>query len=228
MGETPPMDKNRLAITAVAAFVGALVGAGLVSIPRPALDTALLAHKPFLVASIAGWCLFSLYWEAAAKSSAPAKSAESQASRAVHVFLVNLAALMVFIPIRGFGRYLPVSPFIMAAGLAIQAFGTWLAVWSRRHLGRNWSGAIQIKVDPQLIRSGPYCRLRHPIYTGLLAMYIGPAIVTGEWHALLGVAIAIAAYLRKIRLEESTLQVAFGADYDAYRRESWALVPGLY
>lgn len=59
-------------------------------------------------------------------------------------------------------------------------------------------------------------------------MYIGPAIVTGEWHALMGVAMAALAYWRKIRLEERNLEAAFGADYDAYRRDTWALVPGLF
>lgn len=59
-------------------------------------------------------------------------------------------------------------------------------------------------------------------------MYLGPALVTGEWLALLGVAMATLAYWRKIRLEEAALDQAFGADYDAYRQESWALVPGLF
>ena len=100
--------------------------------------------------------------------------------------------------------------------------------WARRHLGQNWSGEITIKVDHQLIHSGPYGLLRHPIYTGLLAMYAGTALVTGEWLAIIGLAMSVFAYWRKIRLEEANLKAAFGADYDVYRRETWALVPGLY
>jgi len=79
-----------------------------------------------------------------------------------------------------------------------------------------------------LIRSGPYRRLRHPIYAGLLAMYAGPALATGEWLALIGVAIAGLAYWRKIRLEEANLETAFGGDYEVYRRETWVLVPGVF
>ena len=116
----------------------------------------------------------------------------------------------------------------MAAGLAVEATGLFLAIWARRHLGRNWSGEITIKVEHQLIRSGPYRLLRHPIYTGLLAMYAAPALVTGEWLAVIGLAVAGFAYWRKIWLEETTLYGAFGADYDAYRRTTWALVPGLF
>ena len=79
-----------------------------------------------------------------------------------------------------------------------------------------------------MIRSGPYRMLRHPIYTGLLTMYLGTVFVTGEWLALIGLAMALFAYWRKIRLEEANLNVAFGADYDAYCRDTWALVPGLF
>jgi len=59
-------------------------------------------------------------------------------------------------------------------------------------------------------------------------MYLGTAVVSGEWLAVIGVVLVVFAYWRKIRLEEANMVVAFGADYDAYRRESWALVPGLY
>jgi protein-S-isoprenylcysteine O-methyltransferase Ste14 len=190
-------------------------------------DTALRGYWPFLVACAAGWVVFSFYWEIAAKGAAPAKSSESRASRGLHVFLAN-AALLVEIPVRGLGRFMPVFPLIMAAGVVVEAVGLCVAIWARRHLGRNWSGEITIKVEHQLIRSGPYRSLRHPIYTGLLAMYVGPALVTGEWLALIGVAMAAFAYWRKIRLEETALEAAFGADYDAYRRETWALVPGVF
>jgi len=138
-----------------------------------------------------------------------------------------VAALLEIVPIQGFGRFLPPSYVGMAAGLAVSAMGLFLAIWARRGLGRNWSGEISIKVDHQLIRSGAYRLVRHPIYTGILAMYVGAALVTGRWLAIIGVAMAGFAYWRKIRLEEANLDAVFGADYDAYRRETWALVPWL-
>jgi len=192
------------------------------------LDTALLAHRGFIVAASIGWVVFGLYWDVAAKTAAAAKSAESRASRGLHVFLANVALLLELAPIRGLGRFSPVSYRLMAAGLAVEAMGLILSIWARRHLGQNWSGEISIKVDHELIRSGPYRLLRHPIYTGLLAMYAGTALVTGEWLAAIGLAMAAFAYWRKIRLEEANLNAAFGDDYDAYRRETWALVPGLF
>jgi len=221
--------------TAIGAVVGAVVAtlaarlksyAGL-DIPFLAMDQAALAHHRYALTAIP-WVLFSAYWEFAAKNAAAAKSAESKVSRGLHVFLANFALVLEVAPIRGLGRFLPASTLTLVAGLTLETMGLFLTIWARRVLGRNWSGEISIKVDHQLIRSGPYAKLRHPIYTGLLVMYAGAAAAMGSWLAVIGLALAVFAYWRKIRLEEANLRVAFGAEYEAYRRESWALVPGLY
>jgi aspartate ammonia-lyase len=108
-------------------------------------------------------------------------------------------------------RYLPVATIFVPTRLAIQAASGLLAVWARRHLGRNWSAAITVAVDQQLVRSGPYRVVRHPIYSAMLGMFIATAVVSGEWHALVAVAIIGGAYWRKIRLEEQTLGKVFWA-----------------
>jgi len=195
--------------------------------PWYALDSALKGRWQYF-ACMAGWALFTIYWDIAKKNAAPTKSSESRGSRRVHVILINLALLLELIPMRALGRLLPATPNIMAAGLALEGVGLALAIWARVHLGRNWSSTITIKVEHQLIRTGPYRLLRHPIYTGVLAMGIGTLLVTGERLALIGMAAAAYAYWRKIRLEEAVLNTAFGPDYAAYRRATWALVPGIY
>jgi protein-S-isoprenylcysteine O-methyltransferase Ste14 len=141
------------------------------------------------------------------------------------VFLTNAALLLAIVPFRGLGRFVPPSFAVMSVGVAVEAIGLFLAIWARRHLGRHWSGEITIKKEHQLIRSGPYRLVRHPIYTGILTMYVGAAVVTGGWLGVIGVALAALAYWRKIRLEETNLHVAFGDAYDAYRGQTWALLP---
>jgi protein-S-isoprenylcysteine O-methyltransferase Ste14 len=179
--------------------------------------------------TIGVWAIFSIYWEAAGKNAAPAARSESRGSRKLHVFLVNAALILILAPIPGLRqRYLPASPILLAAGLAFQFAGLLLAVWARRHLGRNWSGEITIKVDHELVRSGPYAWVRHPIYTALLAMYLGSAMVSGEWHALLGLGLALIAYGRKVRLEGANLIASFGAEYREYCANTRALLPGLF
>jgi protein-S-isoprenylcysteine O-methyltransferase Ste14 len=209
-----------------------LIGALASRLLRPWIAAHLGKPSPRdwpLWATLAGWLLFSIYWDVAAKNTAPAASSESRGSRILHVFLTNAALLLILVPVHGLRqRYLPASPIVPAAGLIVQAMSLLLAVWARRHLGRNWSGEITIKVDHKLVRSGPYRVVRHPIYTALLGMYAGSAAVSGELHALLGLALAAFAYVRKIRLEEAVLMESFGADYRDYSRTTRALAPGLF
>jgi len=215
---------KRLRPVLAAALIGGIVGA---------LRTA--AHKSLpkdlvqpLWGSMALYVLFSLYWAIAAKNSAPVKRSEHWASTMLHQILLNASMLLLFLRIPGLtGRWLPASPVFVPLGLVFQASATLLAIWARRHLGSNWSAAVTAKVDHQLIRSGPYRRLRHPIYTAVFGVHIGIAIASGEWHAAAGVLVLVVAYARKIRLEERNLREVFGAEYDAYRRDSWALVPWL-
>jgi protein-S-isoprenylcysteine O-methyltransferase Ste14 len=233
--DRPPVSKA----IRYAALGGALVGAlsirltranradFLTKFPWLAFDPVFHPYTPFLIACFGGLVAFNVYWEIASKNAAGHARSESSLSRAVHVTLVNLAMLLV-LPIIGMGRFMPPNPLIMAAGLAIEFAGIFLAVWARLHLGGNWSGRVAINEEHELIRTGPYRRLRHPIYTGILGMYVGPAIVTGEWLALIGVLLALVAYWRKIRIEETALDAHFGAQYEDYRRDSWALLPGLF
>lgn len=214
----------------VAALVGGLLGAILVKFgwhPRPVKDRALMA-------CLMGWVLFSIYW-LAASTNAPARVAESRESRRVHEILINCAYALIVVPAAlpaaipmVYCRFIPELTGVKVLGLAIEASAIALAVWARRSLGHNWSGRIEIKMDHQLVRSGPYRVMRHPIYTAVLGITIGMALVIGQAAALLGIAVIVFAYIRKIRLEEANMHAAFGAEYTEYRKSTWGFVPGLY
>jgi protein-S-isoprenylcysteine O-methyltransferase Ste14 len=176
------------------------------------------------------WIIFSVYWTIASRNSSPTRSSESKLSTGLHQISLNAALLLLFWQAPGLtGWFLPRQfHFLVAVGAIIQAAFILLAVWARRHLGRNWSGEVRIAVDHQLVRTGPYRLLRHPIYTAMLGMFLGTAIASSQYHALLGLAILVVAYLRKTRLEEQILRQTFGTEFDAYRRDTWALVPLLF
>ena len=228
----PPAKTSNHAVR-YSALIGAFVGAFLA---RPVLKPWLDRHLTFTptqnwpaLVSFVPWVIFSLYWEIAAKNSAPAIKSESRFSRGIHVVLANAALLLIFFPIRSLNqRFLPDSLFLKLAGIALEFAGVALAIWARRILGRNWSGEITIKQDHELVRTGPYGVVRHPIYTALLIMYLGSVIVSGHVHALVGFAVGILAYLRKTRMEEANLITAFGEKYRAYREDTWALIPRVY
>jgi protein-S-isoprenylcysteine O-methyltransferase Ste14 len=176
------------------------------------------------------WVLFSIYWTVASKNSAKTQSSESKASTAFHQIILNVALLLLFIPLPTLrGWFLPQRfHFLVAAGAVIQVGGFILAAWARRHLGRNWSAEVRIGEGHELVRTGPYRMLRHPIYTAMLVMFIGTAVSSSQYHALLGVAMLVVAYLRKTRLEENILRETFGAEWDTYQRDTWRLVPLLF
>lgn len=105
--------------------------------------------------------------------------------------------------------------------------GAAFSVWARVTLGRNWSAEVVFKQDHELIRSGPYALVRHPIYTGLLAMALGTAIAYGR---ALGFALFLAlcaAFWWKSRDEERVMRAHFPDEYPAYRDRVHAIVPYL-
>jgi protein-S-isoprenylcysteine O-methyltransferase Ste14 len=106
--------------------------------------------------------------------------------------------------------------------------GLVITVWARVVLGRNWSGSITYKENHELVEQGPYRFVRHPIYTGLLLMLLGLAMVRGTADALVGVAIFIVVHIWKLRREEALMTRHFPNSYPAYFARTKALIPFLY
>ena len=118
----------------------------------------------------------------------------------------------------------------LATGLAADAIalaGLAVMLWARVVLGRNWSADVVVKEGHELVTGGPYRWVRHPIYTGLLAGFLGTAIAMGQWRAVLALVIVFVALWRKLRLEERWMAEQFGDAYARYRREVAALIPFL-
>jgi protein-S-isoprenylcysteine O-methyltransferase Ste14 len=189
----------------------------------------MMAHAWPLYTSVSLWIAFTIYWGVAARSESAVRSAESKRSRAFHLLLINGSMLLIYISLPGLGgRFVPDTQTFHIIGIAVQSGFLLFAVWARRHLGRNWSGDVTVKVGHELIRTGPYRRIRHPIYTAMFGMYAGAAIAIGEVHSLVALGILVLAYARKIGLEETALGGEFGSAYDDYRRHSWAVVPPIW
>lgn len=188
------------------------------------------AHYAPVIATL--WLAWLLYWLIAAVGTKPSVRRESSWSRAARAVPLYAAAALLFIrsePSGGFlfERFVPSSAPIARLGLALVCGGLALGVWARLYLGRNWSGNVTVKQDHELVRGGPYARIRHPIYTGLLLALFGSALALGQWRGLLAVALAFGAFWYKLRLEERWMRETFGEVYACYQRQSWALIPWL-
>ncbi len=150
-------------------------------------------------------------------------------TRLGHVALSALAAALLAFPDRQVSwldqRFLPGTMVIYWLGLIMLAAGVAFAVWARNYLGRNWSGSVTVKQDHELIRTGPYRFVRHPIYSGLLLAILGTAIAFGEWRGLLAFGLLTGSLLLKLRMEERFMSEIFPNEYARYRAEVPALIP---
>jgi protein-S-isoprenylcysteine O-methyltransferase Ste14 len=175
------------------------------------------------------WVSYSVYWWAMSKDVKETEREEPASSRIARLVLIICAFALLWLPSVPLPllnqRFLPLGIWCFWSGAAITAGGLLFSVWARRHLGKNWSQAVTLKEDHELITTGPYALVRHPIYTGLLLGFIGCAVARGEWRGLLAVALVFVALLRKLRLEEKWMRAQFGAPYDTYSRRVAALVP---
>ena len=124
-------------------------------------------------------------------------------------------------------RFLPAGGPLVLLGPILVAAGLGFAVWSPRHLRRNWSVNVVVKEDHELIRTGPYRHVRHPIYTGILLAFLGTALSIGEWRGLLAVPLVAISFVLKSRMEERRMRETF-PEYVEYQRETAALVPFVY
>jgi protein-S-isoprenylcysteine O-methyltransferase Ste14 len=108
-------------------------------------------------------------------------------------------------------------------GIALTVAGFAFAIWARAHLGRNWSIGVTSKVQHELIRTGPYRLVRHPIYSGLLLAMIGTVLVLGELRGLLAILLVYLGWKIKSLFEERMMTGTFGAEYTAYASATGAI-----
>jgi protein-S-isoprenylcysteine O-methyltransferase Ste14 len=173
------------------------------------------------------WIAWVAYWWLSARWTKANERRESARSRASHVVPLMIAAvLLAQQPIAILAaRLLPWSQLVYGVGTAMVVVGLLFCVWARVHLGRNWSASVTVKQGHELVQSGPYAIVRHPIYTGLLLALLGTAVARGDVQGFVAVVVAAAALWRKLRLEEQWMQETFGEVYDGYRTRVAALIP---
>ncbi len=174
------------------------------------------------------WFVFGLYWLGSAFKLKKTKQRESWGQRFVYV-LPLFAAFSLFRPRAHYGwlgaRFVPESDAVGWVGVALTAAGVAIAIWARWHLGTNWSGVVTLKEGHELIRSGPYRNIRHPIYTGILLAFLGTAVALGEVRGLLAASIAWLSFYTKARREESFLTQEFGERFGEHIKHTGMFLP---
>lgn len=177
------------------------------------------------------WLALLVYWLVSAFRIKRAKRIEGRASRLSRMALTVLVFGLLFNSRGRVGwlgaRFVPPSEIIAVVGAIFTALGVGLAAWARYVLGKNWSAAIAFKENHELIRTGPYALIRHPIYSGIIVGLLGTALAIGEWRALVGTGVMFASYFIKARGEESLLAREFGPAFQDHLSRTGMFLPRL-
>ena len=121
--------------------------------------------------------------------------------------------------------FLTMSMPAALTGFAVALVGFATAVWARVSLGRFWSDKVVLQSGHELVSAGPYARMRHPIYSGVLLGVLGTAIVLGQWRGLLSFALLLVNYAIKARKEEHLLASQFGSGFREHQSRTGFLLP---
>jgi protein-S-isoprenylcysteine O-methyltransferase Ste14 len=172
-----------------------------------------------------GWAAFWLYWLVAAFS---VKRGRVQWSRELRIRAVIVVAVILLIRLGAFrGHGLNTDPWRAGLGLVLFALGLGFAIWARIHIGRNWGTPMTQKDDPELVTSGPYHLVRHPIYSGVLVACVGTAVAL-SWLWLTAVVLAGVYFLYSATVEERYMAEQFPDNYPVYKRSTKMLVPFIF
>lgn len=140
------------------------------------------------------------------------------------------------IALAGFGRVRPTLPPLSLASIAgtvavllLMGLAIGLFAASSRELGRNWSLVARTRTDHELIRTGPYSRVRHPIYLGMLLFLLALAAALGHWAQLvIALPFFFVGTAIRMRVEDGLLEQSFGDSFRNYRSSTPALIPRLF
>jgi protein-S-isoprenylcysteine O-methyltransferase Ste14 len=177
------------------------------------------------------WIIFVLVWLLGAVSTKRTIYRESSAERARYWLALVIGYFLV---IKSSGLPFPLDWLVVPRTTASASIGVFLcvsgllfAIWARVILGRNWSGVVTLKEGHELIERGPYRVVRHPIYTGILAMFAGTAIAIGYFGGFVGLLLVFVSFWLKLKREEDLMLKHFPDKYAAYQRRVKRIIPFL-
>ncbi|MCL4437677.1 isoprenylcysteine carboxylmethyltransferase family protein [Patescibacteria group bacterium] len=180
---------------------------------------------------VVSWLIFLIYWGV----SAVGVKKDVRRLSGHYIIRFTIAAIIIFIVIlkpSGVERFLNYSwtapdSILKNIGAAICALGVALAIWARWHLGKNWSPRPSVKENHELITSGPYRFVRHPIYTGMITALFGSALA-GSFFWLIIFIVSGAVFVNRVRIEEGLMEQQFPKKYAEYKKRTKALIPFVW
>ena len=120
----------------------------------------------------------------------------------------------------------PLPGWRIALGVLFLILASVLSWSGARALGRQWRMDAGLNSDHQLIRSGPYRFVRHPIYASMFSILLGTGFVlTSKWLFIAAVGVFITGAEIRVRVEDKLLGSHFGAEFQNYQHSVSAYIP---
>jgi protein-S-isoprenylcysteine O-methyltransferase Ste14 len=179
-------------------------------------------HPVILVIGI-GWVVFWTFWLIAAFTAKASRGGLARFS-ALRIVLIVVVVYFLLHPSRGEGGQRLGGPVLAGIGLALWAAGLALALWARFYIGRNWGMPMTRRQEPELVTTGPYRFIRHPIYTGIILAFVGTAVAT-TLVGLIWVAVIAGFFTYSATREEKFLAGQFPDTFPAYKARTKMLIP---
>jgi protein-S-isoprenylcysteine O-methyltransferase Ste14 len=166
------------------------------------------------------WVVFWIYWLVSALGAKQGSRTRRTRPVSLLIIIIGFLTFRIFRP-----NSLAVhSPILQVVGVISVLSGLGVAVWARVCLGRNWGMPMTQKDEPELVTSGPYQLVRHPIYSGILLAVLGTALcINIYWLLVLGL-IGI-YFVYSARVEEGLLASSFPTTYPSYTAKTKMLIP---
>jgi protein-S-isoprenylcysteine O-methyltransferase Ste14 len=175
------------------------------------------------------WLIFVIYWFLSSLRLNKMQQREPAGQQIGRILIGAVAFVFLYSDDPRFGvlnrRFAPERYWILAVGSALTIAGIAFAIWARYHIGRYWSSTVSLRAGHELIRTGPYARIRHPIYTGILLAVVGTALAIGRYRALVAFVIMLLAFTWKSKREEALLAGQFGSAFEEHRRHTGFFLP---
>jgi protein-S-isoprenylcysteine O-methyltransferase Ste14 len=175
------------------------------------------------------WIVLAIYWAISALRVKQMKYIAPTRVRVIQLVFLIPGAYLLYVRHTKLAllqiAVLPKLPTVTAIGVAVAWIGIALALWARYVLGSNWSAQVAIREGHELIQTGPYRFIRHPIYTGILTGTWGTAIAIGQLSAFFGVILITLGLAYKAKQEELRLQATFGEMWTAHQQRTGMFLP---
>lgn len=178
--------------------------------------------------TLAGWAVLELGLRVRERVQGRGSATRDRATRALIAVTVGVAIALAAVTASRMAAPRIGGPY-RAAGLIVMWLGLAIRIWAIAALGRAFRTTVEVDAGQAVVRAGPYRRIRHPSYTGLLLIVTGCGLASGNWLALVVCAVLpLPAILRRIGVEEAELVTVLGDPYRVYQAHTKRLIPGIW